>query len=415
MATLLLIVIYTAFINLGLPDSILGSSWPSIYVELNVAKDALSYVSLVGTVFSIAMSFFAGKLIKKIGTPLISAISVTLTASAILGLYFANNIFYLALCCVPMGLGAGAIDTALNSFVGRYYSSRDMSWLHGFWGVGASCSALIVSAFADSNWRLSFLTVSLIQFVMVVILFASLPLWKKVIDKKEKALALLKSNQAEVNNAKENLTSIPNSQDETAVEKTGAKLRRPLIFRSGVLIACMTFFLYCSLENITGVWGNTYLVNIKGFSTGEGALVVSLFYIGITVGRFATGFLTAKIKDQPLVIGGVIISGIGALCLTFLTSHVALLISFALIGVGCAPIYPCSMKLASSRFGLTYSPEIIGYQSAFGGLGITCMTPLFGIVANATAFSIFPFVLSAFAVLQIVAQTLTVSRAKQID
>lgn len=424
MATLLLIVIYIAFIDIGLPDSILGSSWPSMFIEFGVEKDYLSYVSLISAVLSIMTSFFSGKIIKKFGSYAVICVSVMLTASALLGIYFSKTALWFTLSCIPLGLGAGAIDVSLNAFVAKYYKSREMSWLHCFWGVGAAASTLIVSAFADTNWRNSFLTVSLIQFATAIILFASAPLWKKVTAQKDKLLEQLNipadietdsPEKAEDFSQNQNAPNIQpksrNSYDSAAVGTKKSKLAK--LFGNGVFFSCLSFFCYCSMENITGVWGNTFMTSAKGFSTADGALIVSLFYIGITFGRFLCGFLTAKISDQILIIGGILLSVAGALLLLLAFTPAVAYVSFALIGLGCASVYPCSMQLTPKRFGRDNSPEIIGYQSAFAGLGITTMSPLFGIIANATDFSIFPYVLIGFALLLLLTQYLVLSQVKK--
>jgi len=381
MFNLLLAVIYLAFISLGLPDSLLGSVWPTIYQEFNVPVSyagAIFMIISAGTIFS---SLQSDRLTKSLGTGKVTAFSVLMTAVALFGFSISHSYWMLVLWAIPYGLGAGSVDASLNNYVALHYKSHHMSWLHCMWGVGASLGPYIMS-FALLNgqtWNMGYRYISLIQVVLTIIIMLSLPLWKKrpVIDdvdgvqesenKKDKALTL------------KEIVNIP-----------GAKQ------------VMLMFFCYCALEQTTGLWASSYLVLQHGFDLEIAASYASLFFIGITVGRAVSGFITMKLNDKQMIyLGqGIILIGIILMCLPF--GHQIALIGLVTIGLGCAPIYPCIIHSTPNNFGADKSQAVIGVQMASAYVGNLLMPPLFGIIANHISVRLFPVYLLLILIVMVV-------------
>ena len=381
MFSLLLAVIYLAFISLGLPDSLLGSVWPTIYQEFNVPVSyagAIFMIISAGTIFS---SLQSDRLTKLLGTGKVTAFSVLMTAVALWGFSISSSYWMLVLWAIPYGLGAGSVDASLNNYVALHYKSHHMSWLHCMWGVGASLGPFIMS-FALLNgqtWNMGYRYISLIQVVLTIIIMLSLPLWKKrpVIDdvdgvqesenKKDKALTL------------KEIVNIP-----------GAKQ------------VMLMFFCYCALEQTTGLWASSYLVLQHGFDLEIAASYASLFFIGITVGRAVSGFITMKLNDKQMIYLGqvIILIGIILMCLPF--GHQVALVGLVTIGLGCAPIYPCIIHSTPTNFGADKSQAVIGVQMASAYVGNLLMPPLFGIIANHISVRLFPVYLLLILIVMVV-------------
>jgi fucose permease len=377
-------IIYISFISLGLPDSLLGSAWPSMYNLLNVPLHYAGFISMIiagGTVIS---SIFSEKIIRRFGTGIVTAVSVLMTAAALIGFSLSHIFMALCFCAIPLGLGAGSVDAALNNYVALNYKSRHMSWLHCFWGVGASIGPLIISAYLlhRNSWNLGYRTIGIIQFCLVVILFISLPLWKN------------KTTQ------------------ETSIQQpiTFNKLFRI----AGVKQILIAFFCYCTIESITGLWGSSYLVLVKNISPEIAAQWIALYYIGITAGRFISGFITIKLNNRQMVrIGqGIIAFGIIVLILPFENS--TLLPGLFLIGLGCAPIFPSLLHETPENFGEEYSQAIMGIQMASAYIGTTLMPPLFGWIASYISFNIFPIFIGIILILKIIIVELLNKKARNI-
>lgn len=381
MFSLLLAVIYLAFISLGLPDSLLGSVWPTIYQEFNVPVSyagAIFMIISAGTIFS---SLQSDRLTKLLGTGKVTAFSVLMTAVALWGFSISSSYWMLVLWAIPYGLGAGSVDASLNNYVALHYKSHHMSWLHCMWGVGASIGPYIMN-FALLNgqtWNMGYRYISLIQVVLTIIIMLSLPLWKKrpVIDdvdgvqesenKKDKALTL------------KEIVNIP-----------GAKQ------------VMLMFFCYCALEQTTGLWASSYLVLQHGFDLEIAASYASLFFIGITVGRAVSGFITMKLNDKQMIYLGqvIILIGIILMCLPF--GHQVALVGLVTIGLGCAPIYPCIIHSTPTNFGADKSQAVIGVQMASAYVGNLLMPPLFGIIANHISVRLFPVYLLLILIVMVV-------------
>lgn len=376
MASLLLVLIYISFISLGLPDSLLGSAWPVMRLELGAPLSLAGAISMLIAGGTIVSSLLSDRLTRKLGAGLVTAVSVCMTAVSLFGFSISDSIVSLCLWAIPYGLGAGAIDAALNNYVALHYSARHMSWLHAFWGVGASISPYIMSAClsAQLGWQSGYRTVSVIQLVLTALLFLGLPLWKK------------KSSAA----AEKEVSAAP-------VGLIGALRIR------GVPYILFAFFAYCALESTTGLWASSYLAEYRGTSPEVAAQFASLFYLGITFGRFLCGFIADRIGDRTLIRVGILVLTAGVVFVMIpLESDLLALTGLIVIGLGCAPIYPSIIHSTPDNFGKENSQAIVGIQMASAYVGSTFMPPLFGLLASAIHVSIYPFYLVIFAVFMLV-------------
>lgn len=368
---LLLILIYIAFISLGLPDSLLGSGWPVMHTELGVPISYMGIVSMIISGGTIVSSLLSDKLTKKFGTRIVTVASVFLTVIALFGFSFSSQFWMLILFAVPYGLGAGAIDAALNNYVALHYKAKHMSWLHCFWGVGTIVSPFIMSyALANRTWNSGYRMVGFIQLGIAMLLLVTLPVWKV-------------------------------NQSTTQEDRKSVGLMDALKIK-GVPFLLLGFFAYCAAEATTMQWASTYFVEVKGIAVDRAAGFASLFYIGITVGRFISGFITDKLGDRKMILLGtsILICGIFCLCLP-VKSCTAAFIAFLVMGLGCAPIYPCIIHSTPYNFGVENSGAIIGIQMASAYVGSTFVPPLFGLLGNAVSFSLMPIYLLFFVVLMI--------------
>lgn len=390
MATWFLIIIYLAFISLGLPDSLLGSAWPVMRPDLGASLGSAGILSMVVAGGTIVSSLASGSLLQRLGTGKVTLISCCLTAAALLGFSTAQSMIWLVLLAIPLGLGAGAVDASLNHYVAENYKAHHMNWLHCFWGVGATLGPIIMSYYiADHNsWRGGYTAVSLIQFSLVLILFITLPLWKRVAESRE----LERSKNG--------------SQDDHHIEPVVTKKEgetKVNLFRiRGVKPTLIAFLFYCGVEMTVGLWGASYLVGAKNISAETAAGWISLYYGGITFGRFITGFITLKVHNRLLIRWGQIIAIAGGIILLLPLPPVLSLIGFILIGFGLAPIYPGLIHETPARFGSANSAKLIGYQMAVAYTGTTFLPPLFGVIATQVSISLFPFVTLAFLIFMLI-------------
>ena len=387
MGSLLLALIYICFISLGLPDSLLGSAWPVIHEEISVPVSYAGIISATIFVGTILSSLFSDKLLHKFGAGLVTAVSVTLTALGLFGFSISNQFWILILWAIPYGLGAGGVDAILNNYVALHYKAQHMSWLHCMWGVGASISPYIMS-FALvklENWSRGYFIVSMIQAVLSVLIFISIPLWKK--------------------------RSVGNGDETKEIESKALSFREIFAIK-GAMPCFLMFFCYCSLELTTSLWASTYLVQNWNFSPETAAGYASMFYIGVTLGRFINGFLAIKMGDKCLIRMGTAIVAVG-IALLFLPFHSTFaLIGFFVIGLGCAPIYPCIIHMTPDVFGADKSQAMIGVQMAFAYIGFLVMPPLFGIIAENISISLLPIYQLIFLVLIFVMHELVLKKTK---
>lgn len=372
MYTLLLLLIYLAFISLGLPDSLLGSAWPVIHQELQVPLSYAGAVTMIISFGTICSSLMSERLTKKLGVNIVTVCSVLLTAIALYGFSTASAFWMLCLWGIPYGLGAGAIDAALNNYVALHYNSRHMSWLHCFWGVGTIISPYIMSyALTTSVWQNGYRMVSFLQMGITVILLVTLPIWK--VNRK--------------------------ANEQKAGQAAVIGIRGALKIK-GVPQLLLGFFSYCSLESTLLLWSSSYLVGAKGVTAQKAAAFASLFCIGITAGRFLSGLVTEKLGDYNLIrIGtGILLFGCIAMILP-LKTDVAALGGLVVMGLGCAPVYPSIIHATPDNFGAQNSQAIIGIQMASAYVGSTFMPPVFGLIANHISVALMPFFVLFFIVL----------------
>ncbi|MBP1967272.1 MFS transporter [Paenibacillus aceris] len=384
MATMFLVVIYLAFISLGIPDSLLGSAWPVIRPDMGASFGFAGILSMIVAGGTIVSSLVSGSLVQRLGTGKVTLISCCLTAGALLGFSMAPSMVWLVFLAIPLGLGGGAIDAALNHYVAENYKAHHMNWLHCFWGVGATLGPIIMSFFiAEHNsWRDGYTTVSMIQFTLAIVLFVTLPLWKRV--------AVIR--EAERLNSK-------TPQDQIGELIQPAASSKANVFQiKGVKQTLIAFLFYCGVESTVGLWGSSYLVGARNMTAETAAGWISLYYGGITIGRLITGFITLRVHNRVLIRCGQMIAIAGGLIL-LLPLPQLFLIGLIFIGLGLAPIYPALLHETPTRFGRENSAKLMGYQMAVAYTGTTFLPPLFGLLATQTTIDLFPFIVLAFIVL----------------
>ena len=376
MFVFLIAVLYLAFVGLGLPDSVLGSAWPSMFGEMGVPVSYAGIISAIIALGTIISSLMSDRITLKLGSGKTTFISILMTAAALFGFSVSTRFWMLCLFAVPYGLGAGSVDAALNNYVALHYSSKHMSWLHCMWGLGASIGPAIMSYVLTGGqvWKSGYLYISIIQLVISFVVFVSLPLWKSRIEKQD--------SDTENN-------------------------RKPLSLRgifsiSGAKAIMITFFCYCALEVTFILWASSYLNLYRGIDAEIAAAWGSLFVLGITAGRALNGFISMKLSDTALIrIGqGITLAGIIMVVLPF--SNTVSLVGLVVAGVGCAPIYPCIIHSTPARFGADKSQALIGVQMASAYTGTCLMPPLFGLIAEYISISLFPVFVGALLILMIV-------------
>ena len=360
---ILLVIIYLAFISLGLPDSLLGSAWPTIYNQINVPLSYSGIIFMIISLGTIISSLNSDRINRRFSTGVVTAVSTGMTAVALFGFALSKNFSQFCLSAIPYGLGAGSIDAALNNYVALHYASRHMSWLHCMWGVGASLGPYIMSFFikADGNYRAGYSTIGLIQTILTLILFMSLPLWKRQVSEDEKNRSTMSLKE--------------------------------VISLKGVKEIMCSFFCYCGLEMTCGLWAASWLVKDRGVSEGKAAAFASLYFLGITIGRFISGFITYRLSDKNMIRLGQGIIVIGIICVLQPFSVNLNLYGLLILGLGSAPIYPSFIHSTPELFGALRSQSIIGVQMASAYVGNILVPPLFGFLAERLGMAIFPYYL----------------------
>lgn len=369
MFQLLLVIIYLAFISLGLPDSLLGSAWPAMYQEFSVPVSYAGGISMIISVGTIISSLQSDRLTKKFGTGMVTAVSVLMTATALFGFSVSHSYAALCLWAIPYGLGAGSVDASLNNYVALHYASRHMSWLHCMWGIGASAGPYIMgyALTGGQGWNMGYRYIAILQMILTAVLLFSLPLWNR-----QKAAGAEYGEGGAQSLSLRQVARIPGAKE-----------------------VMVSFFCYCALEQTAGLWASSYLVLRQGLSAETAAGFASLFFVGITVGRALGGFLTMKLNDTQMIrLGqGIILLGIALLLLPF--GNGGVLAGLILVGLGCAPIYPSIIHSTPEHFGADRSQAMIGVQMASAYVGIFVMPPVFGLIANHIGVFLFPFYLLA--------------------
>ena len=376
MVHLLLGVIYLAFISLGLPDSLLGSAWPSIYGELGVPVSYAGIISMIISAGTIVSSLNSDRLTHKLGPGRVTACSVAMTALALFGFSTASSFWMLCLWAVPYGLGAGSVDAALNNYVALHYASRHMSWLHCMWGVGTLVGPNLISyaLSGGQGWQMGYRLISLMQLVLTAVLVFSLPLWKRQ----------------------------PGADSSGEEEKSEVLSLRQVARIPGAKSAVLGFFCYCALEQTAGLWAGSYMVLHSGLSAERAARLVSLFYMGITVGRAASGFVATAMGDVRMIRLGQSVILVGCAALLLPTSW-SVQVGLVLVGLGCAPIYPSVIHATPARFGAGRSQSLIGLQMASAYVGTCLMPPAFGVLSERLSIGLFPVYLLAILIVMVCA------------
>ena len=377
MTNLLIAIIYLAFISLGLPDAVFGGSWPTMYLEFGVPVSYAGIVTVIISIGTIVSSLQSDQMTYKFGTGKVTAMSVALTAIALFGFSISHSFVELCLWAVPYGLGAGGVDASLNNYVAVHYSSRIMSWLHCMWGLGAMTGPYILGFVltGGGSWNDGYRLISILQFVLSAVLVISLPIWKQ--------------RQNIINEHGEEIPAQALSLKEILSIK-GAK---------DIMIA---FFCYCALELTAGLWTSSYMVLHKGVAEEVAASYASMFYIGITIGRFVCGFITAKLNDKQMIRLGMAILAFGVVILFLPLSEYVALVGFILVGIGCAPIYPCIIHSTPEIFGADKSQAIVGVQMASAYLGSLIMPSVFGVIANHISVALLPLYLCVILVVMFI-------------
>ena len=377
MVHLLLAIIYLAFISLGLPDALLGAAWPSMYPQFDVPVSYAGIISMIIALGTVISSLQSDRLTKKLGTGKVTALSVLMTAMALFGFATSHSFGMLCLWAIPYGLGAGSVDASLNNYVALHYESRHMSWLHCMWGIGASAGPYIMgyALTAGWGWNSGYHIIAVLQIVLTAILLCSLPLWKQ--------------RPAEV-------------LQDGKVQPAKALSVREVLQLAGAREILVCFFCYCALEQTTGLWASSYLTLHKGVSADTAATFASMFYLGITVGRALSGFLTMKLNDVQMIRLGEVIIGIGVLVMLLPFGQSLSLTGLILIGLGCAPVYPCVIHSTPAHFGADKSQAIIGIQMACAYVGTCLMPPVFGLIANHITVALLPVYLLIILVLMVI-------------
>ena len=375
MTSLILAIIYMSFISLGLPDSLLGAAWPVMVGELQAPLSYAGIISMIIAGGTIVSSLLSDRMTRRFGAGLVTAVSVLMTALALLGFSLSGSFWVLCLIAIPFGLGAGAVDAALNNYVALHFASRHMSWLHCFWGIGATAGPYIMgwALGAGHGWRTGYGIVSGIQLLLTLGLFLSLPLWKK----REAA-----------------------GEEGTEQPPLGilGALKLP-----GVKAILLAFFGYCAFEHTVGLWASSYLVEFRGVDPETAAFFASLFYLGITIGRFFNGFITDRLGDRTMIrigVGGMLL-GVAMVALPLPTDTVAL-VGLVVAGVGAAPVYPCVIHSTPAHFGRENSQAIVGIQMAAAYCGSTFCPPIFGLIAQHIQIGLYPLYIGLFALLLLV-------------
>ncbi|WP_394978683.1 MFS transporter [Candidatus Allofournierella excrementavium] len=373
MYTLLLAVIYLVFISLGLPDSLLGSGWPTMRLVFDQPLSAAGMVSMIITGGTICSSLLSERLTAKFSTRGVTVASVFLSAAALFGFSVSTRFWMLCLWAVPYGLAAGCIDSAINNYVALHYRSRHMSWLHCFWGVGTVISPCVMSwALRHSGWQLGYRAVALMQLAIGVVLVLTLPVWNI-------------------------------HRDEAQTARAGQVLGiRGALKIKGAPTLFVGFFAYCGAEGTSILWASSYLVGERGFSAQRAAASAAVLYVGITVGRFVSGFIADKVGDRGMIrLGtGVIAAALAVLALPG-GGELGALLGLGLLGLGNAPVYPAIIHATPQNFGAENSQGIIGMQMASAYVGSTLMPPLFGLIANRAGLGWMPLFLALLILLMI--------------
>lgn len=382
MYSLLLAIIYIAFVSLGLPDSLVGAGWPVMHEDLGVPVAFAGIITMIIAMGTIVSSLASERVTLRFGAGVVTAVSVAMTAAALVGFSFSDQFWMLCLWAIPYGLGAGAVDAALNNYVALHYAARHMNWLHSFWGVGASISPFVMSyaIFSGHGWPSAYLAIGLVQAALTLALLLSIPLWGKVDAARSRTRTVETHDLSEDAPAQRGSAPVP----------LMTALRVP-----GVVLILLAFFAYCSLESTALVWSATYMVSERGAPPAAAAMLGALFVLGLTAGRFLAGFLADRLGDRTMIRGGFLAIGLGSVLLLLpLPTDVVGFVGLVIVGLGSAPVYPAIIHSTPGNFGRRNSQAIIGIQMASAYVGSTLAPPLFGVLSAWTGMWVFPVFLA---------------------
>ena len=385
MTTLLLIIIYIAFIGLGVPDSLIGSAWPAIHEELNIPVEAVSVITFLISGCTVLSSMFSSRILNKLGTAKVTAFSTAMTAAALLGFSFTPSFWFMLPLAIVLGLGAGAIDSGLNNYVALHCKASHMNFLHCFYGVGVSLSPYIMSqAFSNVGWRGGYRYAFYVQFAIALLLIFSIPLWKK------------------------------NSSTQEADEEGGVTLSfSEMIKKSEVRQVWIIMLMTNAIEYACGVWGSTYLVEEKGFEIEYGALALTIYYVGMSIGRFVSGLLADKVKTWKRIFIGCVILAPAIIIMLLPWGKVLAVVGLFLIGLGNGSVYPNMIHLTPHNFGEEVSQSIMGSQIAFAYMGVMLAPPMVSFISGVFGIKIYPVLLALLYVAMVITLKCFVNRLKK--
>ena len=385
MVTILLVVIYIAFIGLGVPDSLIGSAWPAIHTEMNIPVEAVSILTFIISGCTVLSSMFSAGILNKFGTAKVTAFSTAMTAAALLGFSLTPSFWFMIPLAVVLGLGAGAIDSGLNNYVALHCKASHMNFLHCFYGVGVSLSPYLMShALSDIGWRGGYRYAFYVQLVITILLIVSVPLWKKT-------------------------SSAEGTEDENGINLTLLQMAKKAEVRQVWIIMLATN----AIEYACGVWGSTYLVTEKGFETKHGALALTIYYVGMSIGRFVSGLLSERISTWKRIgIGAAVLAPAIAIMLLPLPGAVTV-VGLFLVGLGNGSIYPNMIHLTPHNFGKEVSQSIMGSQIAFAYIGVMSAPPMVSLVSGLFGIKIYPVLLAIFYAIMVITLKCFINRLKK--
>lgn len=367
--SLLLAVIYLIFVSLGLPDSLLGSGWPKMQVEFGVPSSYAGYVFMMISAMTIISALLSPKLIQRLHVKWIVTVSIMLTIFGLLGFSFCTQYWMLLVCAIPYGLGAGAIDAAMNHYVANNYSGAVMNFLHCFYGVGAMISPYLMAlAIKVAHWNEGYRWTAFLQIGILLVVISSWSLWQQSDSK----------------------------ADESKIDSAGIK---ETIKQPGVMATLLAFFAYSAGEATCFLWVPSYFAGTRtGISSELVASFGSLIFGGLMLGRLIAGFIANRLGDRRMIRSGTMVELIGILLTALpIKGYLVAAIGFLIIGIGMGPIYPSIQHMAPINFGKRYSAAVIGLQMAFAYTGSTFMPTVFGILQQKLGIWIMPLYLLVFA------------------
>ena len=367
MFTLLLLVIYIAYIGLGLPDSLFGTAWPAIYPQWGLPISHANFVTIINCMGTTTASMLSARIIKKLGTGGVTALSTALTAVSLLGISYSQNFWWICILSLPLGLGAGAIDTALNNYVATHYSASHMSFLHCFYGVGITVSPYIMSlALSDnSTWQKGYRLAFFVQLGITLVMILALPLWKKV-----------------------KTTEEASGEEDNEILVLSYK---QMLGNTSIVMILLAFMTSCALEAMCNIWGATYLVDAKGFHPEKAASLIMFYYIGFTLGRFLSGVLANKLSSWFLTCSGISICGLATIIILLPLPGIFSAVGLCLMGFGVGPIFPNLTHLTPIIFGKKISQSVIGAEMAMSYVAYMGIPFVFGLLARNISIHVYPW------------------------